>query len=39
MINYIADGVVSNTDDALLNGVPVIKKVILIIDHFYFSCC
>ena len=27
VINYIADGVMSDTDEALLNGVPVIKKV------------
>ena len=26
VINYIADGVMSDTDEALLNGVPVIKK-------------
>ena len=28
MVNYIADGVCSDTNEALLNGVPVIKKVL-----------
>lgn len=27
VVNYFADGVQSNTDDVLLNGVPPIKKV------------
>ena len=27
VVNYFADGVRSDTDEAVLNGVPVIKKV------------
>ena len=27
VVNYFADGVKSDTDEAVLNGVPVVKKV------------
>ena len=36
MVNYFEDGVTSNTDDVLLNGVPIIKKVSIML--FYINC-
>lgn len=37
VVNYFADGVKSDSDESVLNGVPIIKKVSYKLLHVFFS--